>query len=197
MEQTSDIEIVKTEAEIYLEPGPQTQITPEIEKIASEINGTVLEKTQKILETGATLVKTKGFDEEVFRQRTGAQIIQDKYITGCTDAAIAFITVARATGIPCKYVETIDKEWLEQGGSKHSGHVYVRIYDEGKDDWILIDPMKREIDVSLPPNRVIYKEGLDSWDIGITDFKTLQKEFERFRETWRERQEEQNSSQYK
>ncbi len=115
MDQILGSEIEKNEVDKYLFSGSQTQITPEIERIISEIEGTVLEKTQKILEIGPTLVKMNDFDEKVFRKRTGAQIIQDKYITGCTDAALAFIVLARASGVPTKYIETIDVERLKKG----------------------------------------------------------------------------------
>ena len=133
MDEIFDSEIENNEIDKYLSSGSQTQITPEIEKITSEISGTVLEKTQKILEIGPTLVEMKDFDEEVFRKRTGSEIISDKYITGCTDAALAFIVLARASGIPTKYIETIDVEWLKNGGSSIRGHVYAQVYDESQD----------------------------------------------------------------
>ncbi|MFA6754341.1 MAG: hypothetical protein WCR68_00675 [Candidatus Dojkabacteria bacterium] len=38
------------EIETYLQSGSQTQITPEIDRLVSTIEGSVLEKTQKILE---------------------------------------------------------------------------------------------------------------------------------------------------
>ncbi|MGI5897807.1 MAG: transglutaminase domain-containing protein [Candidatus Dojkabacteria bacterium] len=173
-----------TEVEKYLTSGPQTEITPEIEKLTSDITGTVLEKTRKIFNLGESIMRVEDFDENVFRKRTASEIIKSKYVTGCTDAALAFLVIARATGIPAKYVETIDTEWLRRGDDKYSGHIYVRIFDNSKDDWILIDPMKRKIDMSVPKDRVIYKEGLDSWDIGIKDFETLKKAFDSFRDKW-------------
>ena len=177
-------EIENNEVEKYLSSGSQTQITPEIEKITSEISGTVLEKTQKILEIGPTLVEMKDFDEEVFRKRTGGQIIQDKYITGCTDAALAFIVLARASGVPTKYIETIDVEWLKKGGTSIGGHIYAQVYDELQDKWIWVDPMRRSVGNPPGAERVVFGEGLDSWDLGIKDYSSLKSEFKTFRNQW-------------
>jgi hypothetical protein len=52
---------------------------------------------------------------------------------------------------------------------------------------VLIDPSFREIDVTIPTDRVLYQEGLDSWDIGIENFKSLKKTFMNFREEWESR----------
>ena len=190
MDEVLGSQIENNEVDKYLLSGSQTQITPEIEKIASEIKGTVLEKTQKILDIGPTLVEMRDFDERVFRKRTGAQIIQDKYITGCTDAALVFIVLARASGVPTKYIETINVEWLEKGGGPIEGHVYAQVYDESDEKWIWVDPMGQKVVDSLPEGSIIYKEGLDSWDIGIKDFDSQRHEFEKFREQWLSRNNE-------
>lgn len=171
------------EIERYLSSGLQTQVTPEIEEIVSDISGTVLEKAQKILDIGPSLMKSQKHDKEVFRKRTAAQILSDGYITGCTDAALLFVTLARASGIPAKYVETINEEWLRNGGNSIEGHIYSQIYDISQDKWIWVDPMQRKIG-SSPENRVIFQEGLDSWDIGITDSNSLKTKFEEFRKQW-------------
>ena len=182
MEEAQKYESGENEIKKYLIPGPQTQITQEIKEIASDINGTVLEKAQKILDIGPSFVKSQEYDKEVFRKRTASQIIQDGYITGCTDAALLFITLARATGIPAKYIETIDKEWLRNGGDSVEGHIFSQIYDESR-GWVWVDPMQRKVD-SPPENRVVFKEGLDSWDIGINDFDSLKTNFDEFRKQW-------------
>lgn len=168
----------------YSSPGLQTQITPEIKEITSKIDGTVLEKTKKILELGSTLVEMKDFDEDVFRKRTGSQIISDKYITGCTDATLVFIVLARGSGIPTKYIETIDVEWLKKGGNHAEGHVYAQVYDELYDKWIWVDPMSRAIDNPPREDRVIFGVGLDSWDLGLKNYDSLRSKFEVFRNQW-------------
>lgn len=49
---------------------------------------------------------------EEYRQRTGSQILESGYTTGCTDTALAFLVIARQLGIPSKYVETLNTDWL-------------------------------------------------------------------------------------
>ncbi len=41
--------------------------------------------------------------------------------------------------------------------------------------------------VGNPPGskRIVFGEGLDSWDLGIKDYKSLRKEFEIFRNQWK------------
>ena len=181
-----ELQVLKTqdnEIKKYLVSGTQTQVTPTIEKISSKILGTTLEKVQKILDICPSVVESRNFNKKIFRKRTADQILKDGYITGCTDAALLFITFARASGIPAKYIETIDEEWLRNGGGSISGHIYSQIYDINQDKWIWVDPMRRKIG-SSPEKRVIFQEGLDSWDIGITDFDSLKTKFEEFRKHW-------------
>lgn len=190
MDEMLGFEVGNNEVEKYLSPSPQTQISPEVEKVVSGINGTVIEKVQKILDIGPSLVGSKEFDEKVFRKRTGVQILKDGYITGCIDAAILFTTLTRASGIPARYVETIDKEWLNNGGDSYKGHIYAQVYDESAKKWVWVDPMEQKVIDSLPDGSVIFKKGLDSWDIGIKDFYTQRNEFEKFRQQWLSRHNE-------
>ena len=172
----------------FLRSGTQTQITPEIKKMSAGFQGETIEKAGQITSFLASLPQTK-FNSEIFRKRTAAQILTDNYVTGCTDSALVFVALARASGLPAKYVETIDRSWLKKGGSSIAGHVYGQVFDYKKKRWIWVDPMGGQVDISAPSERVIYKEGLDSWDIGIADFDSLRKLFERFRNEWLECQE--------
>jgi hypothetical protein len=172
----------------FLEPGKQTQITPEIENIAKGISGSAIEKSRKIIEIFSKRMKLIDFDENLFRKRTADEIVKDGTLTGCTDADLVFVTVARACGLQTKYVETIDKSWLKNGGESITGHQYAEVYDEETKKWFWVDPMGGRVDTPSPENegRVIYKECLDSWDMGITDFDSLRKAFNTFREKWLE-----------
>jgi hypothetical protein len=125
-------------------------------------------------------------DSKFFRKRTAEQIVKDKFITGCTDSVLVFVTAARACGLPAKYVETVDESWLKNGGVDITGHQYAEVYDEGNKKWFWVDPMGGRVDTPSPENegRVIYKEGLDSWDIGITDANSLKEVFVSFRDGW-------------
>lgn len=170
----------------YLKSGKQTKITLQIQQIADNFSGDAMEKSRQIINYFDQRMRLTNFDEKLFRKRTADQIITDGFLTGCTDAAIVFVAVARACNIPAKYVETIDLSWLKEGGNQIRGHQYVEIYDEDGDRWIWIDPLGRRVDIASPDNegRIIFKEGLDSWDIGITDFDSLSKSFDTFRENW-------------
>jgi transglutaminase-like putative cysteine protease len=71
----------------------------------------------------------------IFRKRTADNILKSKIFTGCSDKAIAFVALARASGIPSRLVETII------GGNKqdsHHGHIFVDIKISNK--WYLFDP---------------------------------------------------------
>jgi hypothetical protein len=63
------------------------------------------------------------------------------------------------------------------------GHVYAQVYDDRKDKWIWVDPRGKSIG-RAPKKRVVFKEGLDSWDIGIKDSEELGRKFNTFRQEW-------------
>lgn len=172
--------------EKYLQSGEQTQITPEVLAIASKFDGSVLNKVSQIIEKVSSL-ENRRFNGDIFRKRTGDQILKDGFITGCTDLALVFIILARASSIPAKYIETIDKKWLKEGGLSIGGHIYSEIYDEENGEWHWVDPMAREIDITPEAkSRIVFKEGLDSWDIGIKDYESLSTLFNEFRKNWLE-----------
>jgi len=173
----------------YLQQGEQTKFTPQITQIAFEIKAKPESKTfeGKIREI-CNFVKYLPYNtenkSEIFRKRTADEIISSGFVTGCTDEALVFITIARNMNIPTKYIETIDSEFLrrdEKGGKNYRGHVYSGVFEKDK-GWRIIDQTKRKIDADIESDgRVFFKEGLDSWDIGIRDFETLKKEFNKFR----------------
>ncbi len=187
-EQSSLVESNKESSEIseiekYLQSGEQTQFTTEIRKIALIFEGDMTERVSQIFNWMGSLDLKKS--DKVFRKRTADQIVKDGYITGCTDAGLVFIALARASGIPTKYVETIDKIWLRKGGSLVQGHVYAEVYDEEDKSWAWVDPMRRMIGTQpVEDGRIVFKEGLDSWSIGIKDFESLKAAFDEFREKW-------------
>lgn len=166
--------------DVYLQAGPQTQITASIQRIGRLFHGTTADKIQQIFGFMAHLQHVS-FDRAIFRKRTAHQIISDGTISGCTDATIVFVALARACAIPAKYIETIDKEWLLSDGPSISGHIYAEIYEAEQNQWILVDPTnKKRINV-IPNNRVLFKIGLDSWDVGITDYESLSRSYRLFK----------------
>lgn len=186
----------------YLEPGEQTEITPEIENhvkdVVSRLQGNTIQKAQQILGLMEAHSTQHDFTEDKFRQRTAADIMKSRYYTGCTDFALVFTLLARSAGIPTIYVETISEESLNSENKSYSGHVYTKIYDFEKKDWIWVDPMQREVPSTAPNKptpeqensrgkRIVLAEGKDSWDIGIHDFNSLKETFDTFKKDWREK----------
>lgn len=167
--------------EKYLHEGEQTRITPEILSIAERLNrGTFENKIHNIFDFLRTLRFDDGEKNDVFRKRTGEQIISDGYVTGCTDDALVFLVLTRAMKIPVKYIETLDTAWIRDGGRPIQGHVYVGVW--GDEGYQIIDPARRIKGVDIEKDgRVILAEGLDSWDIGARDFESLAKLSDGFR----------------
>lgn len=170
-----------TSPDHFLHSGEQTEITVNLRSISQEFVGTAEEKIHMILQFLRRLKYNSENKDSVFRKRTADQIVTDEYVTGCTDDALVFIALARACSIPAKYIETLDTDWIKHGGRPIQGHVYAGVYIDG--EWILVDPAKRAFNVDIKnDNRVVLAEGLDSWDIGATDFETLVKNSDDFRD---------------
>ncbi len=125
----------KFEGLTFLEEGEYTKKTDVVEKITKEIT-----KELKPTETKETLLqeisnyvkdlKYVGHKSEIFRKRTASEILESGLVTGCTDTALCFIVLARTLGIPTRYVETFNKEWLEdvkKDLNNIQAHVFVDI----------------------------------------------------------------------
>lgn len=164
----------------FLRSGEQTAVTEQIKGIAETIEGGTEDNVRQIFQVLSGLRYHPTDKDAVFRKRSADQILADGYVTGCTDDVLVFIAIARATGIPTKYIEAIDKAWMKSDTSSIQGHVYAGIFDSG--EWRIVDPSKRELDVNIDEDgRVIYDEGLDSWDIGIHDYDSLAQKLDQFR----------------
>jgi hypothetical protein len=76
---------------------------------------------------------------ELFRNRTASEIIESGFETGCTDVALVYVALARAAGIPARYVETFNKKWIENYESgRINGHVFVDLLHYG--EWRTYEP---------------------------------------------------------
>jgi len=166
----------------FLEPGGQTQLTDSIKDTARQFRANDLDLILKILAWIQKNIKEDSSPEiknRLFRKRTAGEIIESKLATGCTDYALAFIALARAKGVPTKYIEAIRNKWLDIGDENFiEGHVFAECFINGK--WHIIDPQEGTIKVSHQRFK-IFKEGLDSWDIGIKSFSDLKKKFMEFK----------------
>lgn len=179
----------KKDIKFWQQEGKQTQVTERIKKVVKSIQGdgllfaiSALEWIGKNIKLESQYPKKRQF----FRKRTADQIIRDRFTTGCTDTALVFIALARAREIPTKYIEAIDRKWLESKSDKNiKGHVFAKIFINGK--WYLADPARGYLSVKSIPNKnqyIILDEGLDSWDIEIREFADLKERFKKFKENF-------------
>jgi hypothetical protein len=100
--------------------GPFTRIDAQVRVRAMSIKRRVDEKEtargaycEAIRDYISSLPVKTGRLEDGFRKRTASQILSSEYLTGCSDAAIAFSSLARALRVPVIYVETFEKAWVE------------------------------------------------------------------------------------
>jgi hypothetical protein len=170
----------------------QTLVTLEIEELGKKLHHESTQETvEEIFRWIRSRMKITSFNEDIFRKRTASEILASGEITGCTDAALLCMSLLSVNDIPSTYIETFDKKWLESKETAISGHVYVRTSLGGES--VIIDPMKgikdsRWLDVSPEEDgRIIYKEGKDSWDVGIENFDDMVKQSNAFRTEWQEK----------
>lgn len=169
--------------EEFLQAGKQTQITSRIKEITDAIVGVDYEFILKLLKWINKNIRypaPEGVEKnDVFRLRTADQIVKDGFATGCTDFALVFIAVARAKGVPTRYVEAIAKDYFSDDPDKVRGHIFAECYING--DWWGVDPMAGNLKAGIKyPGYVVYGRGLDSWDMGIRDIKTMREKFRQF-----------------
>jgi len=165
----------------FLKEGEQTKVTNEVIRVVKSIGGEGLDFVFKALKWEHKNLKNKLPENieknDIFRKRTAAEIIKDGYASGCTDFALVFIVLARTKGIPTKYVEVIAKSYFEDNNPNEvRGHVFAECYLNG--EWVVVNPMSGDIKTSTEySGYVVYAKGLDSWDLGINDIKSLREKF--------------------
>lgn len=179
----------------FLKEGPQTEFTPLVKEYAEkareiDLKANVEEAMVPIYKTSkfiSQLPRIEGYikdaqreedresnkrlKDKIFRKRTLNQILQEGFYPTCSDIGVLFRGLMVAQGIPSAYVETFHEDYLLD--KAFSTHAFVRVFTE--DSSVLVDPSGPKIAHSekkiLP--YVIFKEGLDSWDIGIRDYEDL------------------------
>lgn len=163
----------------------QTEITDKIKSIEKSFNKKGIDRIFEVLEWVHKNCK-KERDEEYkksnFRNRTATEIIDSGKCTGCTDYALVFITLMRASGFNVEYVETIEEDWLQNGSDDIKGHVFAEVEIDG--ERYIVDPQGALIKAWYGKRCVIFKKGKDSWDIGIKSLKDLKDKFFAFREEY-------------
>lgn len=178
----------------FLEDGSLTVKTEYIQNIANKLKcNTIGGDYEFVINVFKYLNEKLPFDRKenwtsLFNTRTAEEILKSGFNTGCTDVAIVFVAIMRSAGYPAKYIETISKQWLkdyENSNSKIQGHVFTEVLIEN--EWVLIDPDSRRILCNKTnefEHYVVYEQGLDPHELGITDFETMKKLFCDFRSNW-------------
>lgn len=120
-----------------------------------------------------------------FNTRTAGRILTDNYATGCTDFAIVFCAFLKEMNIPYQYIDALEKRWIEapMEEKKVMGHAFVRI------NGLLVDPQRKVIyhDQTFVLQRyVLFGEGQEPYDLGLTDFQTNMQKYFDFKEKYQE-----------
>lgn len=165
----------------------QTNITSSIEEISKPFR---LEGVGRVFEIlswihhNLRLDLDENYKKKYFRARTAEEIIETGKLTGCSDYALVFLVLAKASGFKTRYVETIQTDWLKEGGDKILGHVFVETLIDEKSGWLIIDPQNAVIRAWYGKRYVVYAKGEDSWDIGIRNFTDLKEKFFEYKEKY-------------
>lgn len=123
----------------FLEEGKYTAITSTIRAISEELKRTAGSFRKAISMYVSNLRCNEQAKLDLYRKRTASDILESRYVTGCTDTALAFIVLARALGIPTKYVETLEEKWLNDPEEEDiSSHAFVDLFVDGR--WRAYEP---------------------------------------------------------
>ena len=123
--------------------------------------------------------RTRGEDEannkikdSIFRQRDLDQVLKEGYYPTCSDIGLLFRGLMAAQGYPTAHVETFHEDYLFD--RLFHGHVFGRVFDGDKSVVVNPNPKPTIVDteVQIFPY-VIFREGLDSWDIGIRGYEDM------------------------
>jgi transglutaminase-like putative cysteine protease len=147
----------------FLEEGKFTHISKAVREKAFELTSgkSEREKVATISKFLLSNLEIKSFDLNIFRNRTGSKILESGFSTGCSDTAIVFIVLSRASGIPTRYVETLLADWLsgKMPEMPVKGHVFVDVKIDG--GWFAYEPLR-----GFTPNNQYVLAGMQCCGVG-------------------------------
>jgi hypothetical protein len=142
----------------FLEPTPATALTCAAANVLAEVRHMAARKGVNTLRHAVSVfiherLETKEENKEIlYRKRSASRIIQDGFVTGCSDVALVFVALARALDIPARIVDSFAADWLfpAEGSSEWnprdiSGHVFVDIFVDNH--WCPYEP-----ETGFPPD---------------------------------------------
>lgn len=171
------------EVAVWLIEGPQTKLTPEIISVADQIRGiNRRERMYKAVDyVWANFTYDNWLNDKAFARSAG-ELFETRMLGGCSDFALAQVTLFRAVGVPARMILTANTEWMADFKENDllitTGHVFIEAYLE--DRWHLIDSTYRLMFEnynprlrSFPRNEYLFKRAKDYWSLGITDVSSL------------------------
>ncbi len=136
-----------------IENGVQTQIDNNILLIARDIltGRTPRDTVKTVLSATIDLCRKNPKDEDICEQESGVRgidvqtLLERGYCCGCSDYATVFVTLARAKGLPTKYVHTLSylsRDYFANNCARPNhvcGHKFADVLVARK-QWIHVDP---------------------------------------------------------
>lgn len=112
--------------------------------------------------------------DSVFRQRDLDQVLKEGYYPTCSDIGLIFRGLMAVQGHPTAYVESFHEDYLFD--ISFHGHVFCRVFDGERSVIVNPSPEPTIVDNEVEIFKyVIFREGLDSWDIGIRGYEDMHK----------------------
>lgn len=158
----------------FLKYSEQTKLTPDIIDFSSNINenkdfSTISQIYRKIGALSSKDSGTKFINTSDYILKNG--------ITGCTDEALLFSTIAKGKGIPTIIVDSGKMDWVSDLNnnipSMIQSHFFVECYLQS--NWYLIDIVRGKLffnydknNLSLPENYYVASKNIDVISRGVT-----------------------------
>lgn len=168
MEIPENCQHIKQDKEV--KTGLQTKITESIKNAAGLLKKEGDEMLIEMIElfgTGKIIFPDES--SELDFSKTADDILKKDTINGCHEAATLATAILRAKGVPVTYIQTLEREALENFPEKKNlrGHVFLEIYDN--DEKKIFNPMTGQITKKIPDKYIEGVRGLDSWDCQLID----------------------------
>ncbi len=149
-----------------------------IRKIAATLSGKTPE--DKLVAIGRWIDSHLRYDAQcAYAWRDFDGVVDEGKYGGCADHAVVFGALARASGIPCVWVKTMDIDWIREFRANHGkcrswrGHVFLEVYLH--DRWMLLDASQLVLyehyqsgEHFLPGKRYAYDKGGDPYALVLS-----------------------------
>ncbi len=179
---------IPPEIAIWLLEGPQTRLTPGIVSASDQIRG--INRRERLFKAvdyvWANFRYDNWLNDKAFA-RTAGELFETRLLGGCSDFALAQVTLFRAVGVPARLVMTANTNWMTDFKENDllitTGHVFIETYLE--DRWHLIDSTYRLLfegykpgGKNFPRNEYLFGRAKDFWSVGITDIASLDRAYQ-------------------